>query len=83
MISSSVDAVNIKKKKNIWFVCGCSYVLASYAKYLWDAGEEEEEENDDDEQEDYGISGTLKCTSLANVSRGCPPTPVLAAPPPA
>ncbi|XP_059459911.1 uncharacterized protein LOC132189268 [Corylus avellana] len=55
------------------------YVLASYAKYLWDAGEEDDD--DDDEHEDYGISGTLKCTSPANVSRGCPPTPVLVAPP--
>lgn len=29
------------KDLNLWF---CSYVLASYARFLWDAEDEEEEE---------------------------------------
>ena len=30
----------------------CSFVLASYARFLWDAGEEVEDDDDDDDKED-------------------------------
>ena len=32
------------------FFTVCSYVLASYARFLWDAEEEEEEEEDEENQ---------------------------------
>jgi hypothetical protein len=40
----------------------CSYVLASYARFLWDAEEEEEEEEDEEERHEteYSHASTSK-----------------------
>lgn len=37
--------------RNGLFVCCCSYVLASYARFLWDAEEEEEDEVEEESSE--------------------------------
>ena len=43
----------------------CSYVLASYARFLWDAEEEEEEEEEEemDHEVEDGTSKTLPVTA--------------------